>query len=370
MAYVAEWDAGLRIYDVMDPSRPTLLGAQVGPDDVIEDVAISGRHTYLTDRHAGLRVVDVADPAAPTSADWFIGSGISLPVDVHVENDLTYVADSAMGLTIFDVRDLARPVLIGHNPQPVGASIVDVQADTAYVLCPDRLYLLDVSNSRSPHVRSYYKPGPAPLDVSVSESVACLALGEDGLDIVDVSNPDTPRHQGSYTSPTSRVFMSGDTAYVIETSSSLRVLDITNPTAPTPKGALPVVPPFSGKGLWIDGPMAYVTGRNALQIIDVSNPSELQLLGFFQPLSVYVSDVNVSDGLAFLAESMYGLEVVDIGNPSSPTLLCKEPLDKYPTNLCVSGQNVFVAADSGGLWTLRYTRPPYTAVLSPWRRYQ
>jgi alpha-tubulin suppressor-like RCC1 family protein/peptidoglycan/xylan/chitin deacetylase (PgdA/CDA1 family) len=63
-AYVAAGSAGLQIYDVADPSAPTLVG-ECDTLHVASDVAVVGRYAYVADGEAGVTVVDVGDPTEP-----------------------------------------------------------------------------------------------------------------------------------------------------------------------------------------------------------------------------------------------------------------------------------------------------------------
>ena len=62
---------------------------------------MNGTTAYLTDYQKGLNVVDVSDPSNPTKiAQFFDGSHA---YDVEVINNIAYVADRDDGLEIIEV---------------------------------------------------------------------------------------------------------------------------------------------------------------------------------------------------------------------------------------------------------------------------
>ena len=63
-AYVAAYDAGLRVVDVFTPTNPTEVGYYDTPG-YARGVAVAGNYAYVADGGSGLQVVDVSDPERP-----------------------------------------------------------------------------------------------------------------------------------------------------------------------------------------------------------------------------------------------------------------------------------------------------------------
>jgi hypothetical protein len=98
-AYVADADSGLRVIDVSIPSNPTEVGYCDTPDDA-RDVAVSGSYAYVADGTAGLRVIDVSSPSNPTEVGYYDTPDIA--VGVAVSGYYAYVADFRAGLQIYE----------------------------------------------------------------------------------------------------------------------------------------------------------------------------------------------------------------------------------------------------------------------------
>ncbi len=129
----------------------------------------------------------------------------------------------------------------------------------------------------------------SPQSVYVSGNYAyVVSSNSSSLEILDISNPAAPVHKGSITDGTggallnypSSLYVSGNYAYVASANSNaLEIVDVSNPVAPVHKGSI-----TSGAGgallnvtisVYVSGNYAYVAsyGSNALEIIDISNPA-------------------------------------------------------------------------------------------------
>ncbi len=88
----------LKIIDPTDLPEVLFLSTLITPG-VINDVAYDGRYAYVADGEAGLRVIDLADPSKPREIFAFDTTGNA--VAVAVDGDWVYLADQAGGILIF-----------------------------------------------------------------------------------------------------------------------------------------------------------------------------------------------------------------------------------------------------------------------------
>lgn len=118
-------------------------------------------------------------------------------------------------------------------------------------------------------------------------------------------------------------------------------------------GAVAAEPPWNLKPLgriggwcWavqVVGPYAYLVEGGNLTILYISNPSLPLPVGHFSPADFRFTDVEVSDGLAYVVGralvGSHGLQILDVSAPRSPRIR-----SFYPTP--VTAQGVYV---TGGL---------------------
>jgi hypothetical protein len=274
-------------------------------------------YAYVAAGVAGLRVVDVSDPVAPVETGLYDTPGGAVAVAVHSygasrrteqqaplrdsiaggPGDLyAYVADGDAGLRVVDVSDPAAPAEVGSYDTPGKAWDVVVASGPggtlAYVADLDvsgvnnGLRIIDVSDPAAPTQVGSYSAGGAcwTWGVAVVDNYAYIANFGCGLRIVDVSDPTAPAEVGVWygVDPIS-VTVAGKYAYVGAVSGyGLRVLNVSDPVAPTEVGFYSALGQ-AGDMVVVDrpgGPLAYV----------VDNGGGLYILRFY-PYQVYLPAV-------------------------------------------------------------------------------
>jgi hypothetical protein len=181
-AYVADWDAGLRVIDVSNPSNPREVGYFVTPG-LAWGVYVSGNYAYVADGGAGLRVIDVSNPSNPREVGYFDTPGLAY--GVYVSGNYAYVADGLAGLRVIDVSNPSNPREVGYFDTPGYAFGVYVSGNYAYVADWDAgLRVIDVSNPSNPREVGYFDTPGLAYGVYVSGNYAYVADGEAGLFIL------------------------------------------------------------------------------------------------------------------------------------------------------------------------------------------
>ncbi len=180
-AYVGA-NTALWIYDVSDPSNPAQVG-QVNLTYNVNGVAVSGNFAYLANDLDGLRIYNVANPAKPTIVAHVVPPSNTSGESVAVSGNLAYLASTDIGLSIYDVSNPAKPVLLG-SAQESNADCVAVSGHYAFLACyPDGLLIYDVSDPTNPVTLAAAPEDPTGLAyaVAVSGNYAYVANGESGL---------------------------------------------------------------------------------------------------------------------------------------------------------------------------------------------
>jgi hypothetical protein len=110
--------------------------------------------------------------------------------------------------------------------------------------------------------------------------------------------------------------------------------------------------PGQANNVAVSGNLAYIAdGEGGLRVVDVSNPAAPQPRGFFDDCCA--NAVAVLGNVAYLA-SYAGVRVIDVSNPANPQLRTSFSLPPVDTqSIAVSGGLIFVAGDVGQLFILR-----------------
>ena len=329
-AYVAKGgDGGLTIYDVTDPTKPTVLGQY--PTENVNSVLVSGNTAYLASGY-GLSIIDVSDPARPRSLGWYSIDPRVQAVHVTVIGTVAYVATQAATL-LLDVSDLASPRLL-FEYSGGGYRDVAVVGNRAYLAFSWGFKVLDVSDPANPVWLGQCSTGPgSPYGLSVVGStvyVACAGTWDfwdgyigAGLMVVDVSDLVNPHVLGTYTtySDARKVRVAGSLAYVAD-DSGLEVFDISNPANILRLGGN-MVP---ATDVVLDGGTIYAAdGSNGVVILGRASvsrpPTDLNLsatqVGENQPVGTVVggfTSIDPNDGDIFTYSLVSGSGSEDNGS--------------------------------------------------------
>ncbi len=281
-AYASALNGGVNIFDVSEPSAPTLVGhvdAYSRDVDILEtgDRTIAVTAAGWTNVH----VIDVTDPADP----WLIESvdlgTITHNIAVVQDEDLVY--NSRSGPSGIDIIDLSDP----DNPEVVkvwrqgGVTCHDIavypDADRAYCAGLSETYIMDIEDPLNPEVLT--------------------TIDEDQIDL----------HHWALASPDQETVIIGDE-------------DFSEP---------------DGCGEAIDTPVANVGAENgALWFYDVSLPTEPVRKG---TVGMPGGDDGwctshfgeIIDGAPLLAVGWYtaGVSIIDWGDPGLPRIVDHLDLD-------------------------------------------
>jgi len=243
-----------------------------------------------------------------------VGAGCFLGVILFVTLLVLLQASSDAGTPA-----AAAPVIVSDHAdvkQPLTQSPREVRCNAAEGSSVEMM----VSQAQGSNVEliGSYNTSSSVYAVSVVGNTAYVG-SQNGLLIIDVSNPISPTLLGSYntTSKVEDVSVVGNLAYVVD-GGGLVIIDVSDPADPIFLGYYEHY--TVALGVDVSGSRAYVTGfEEDLGIVDVSDPANPSQLGYWAGASG-ASDVSVVGNLAYLA-AYAGLQIIDVSDPSTPSLL-------------------------------------------------
>nr|WP_319375094.1 PGF-pre-PGF domain-containing protein [uncultured Methanoregula sp.] len=340
-----------------------------GPNSVY----VVGNYAYVVSTSSNaLEIVNISNPAYPVHTGSISNGGgggsgalLDTPWSVYVSGNYAYVASyGSSALEIVNISNPESPTHTGSIADGGGGgsgallnnpTSVYVVGNYAYVASDtsNALEIVNISNPESPtHTGSIADGGGGgsgallthPYSVYVVGNYAYVASkGSNALEIVNISDPADPTHEGSIEDGSSSgtgvmldnpysVYVVGNYAYVTSSgSSALEIVDISNPASPSHAANFPdgtggarMSTPY---GVYVSGNYAYVTsyGNSALEIVDISSPTSPSHAANFPDgaggaLLSTPNGVYISGDYAYVASAGSGaLEIVNISNPASPT---------------------------------------------------
>lgn len=259
---------------------------------------------------------------------------------------------------------------------PGSANSVAVSGNYAYVAAGAAgLQVVDVSNRQTPVVIGALDTAGDAKDIKVVGNVAYVADGSSGLCIIDVSNPVSPLLLGVVNVPGGAhdVAVSMGRAYVAADAAGLQIFDVNNPAAPFPLGTLAT--PARARGVDVSGAVAVIAldaaggADGTIAVADVSNPSAPQSISSVT-LQGIPNDLLVRDRMAYVAkDSGASMEVVDFSTPTRPLIVKSDSLGVQTADVAAFGRFAFLAAFPFFLGSLIFdlndpSRPLYSGSLT------
>jgi hypothetical protein len=404
-------NGALEVLDISNPATPNLLGRYVTSNHT-QGVAVSGDYAYVGDGQAGLHVINVANPAKPERVGTFTSTAYINPsiiggyvdgafTSVTVVSNHCYAAEFFLhfshgvwplgsSVQIIDISDPSDPKRVGSarigeyddsRPYEFGSHAQGMVLSGKHLFVAGSKAGLQVMDIRSPapsQVVGDYNPGSAGPGMAISGNYLYLAAQRrwtgsnfigGGVEVIDIGNPANPHFSGAYTNDDfSEIAVSGANACVVAGSSSLRLLDISDPINPKPVGT------YNAGALFVKvalaGNYAYVTatpnsGRGGLHVIDISNRASPQPAGRYDSggyafgLVLSGRYVYMSQGprLSGTSNVLGGLQIIDINSPANP-----QPVGAYATSgwgrgVAIAGNYAYLAGEGIGLHVIDISNP-------------
>lgn len=246
----------------------------------------------------------------------------------------------------------SRPLL-----PPVAAELIGQIGGATYALAASgpyvylgvgpRVLVLDVANPAAPQQIGQSAALPAVVqDVRLSGSLLIVALGEAGVQVLDVSTPAAPTLAGKLdtSGDIRRLALAPGRIYATDSTGSLQIIGLTDADHLSWLGA------YLGQARHVAaaGSMVYLLRGTSMLLLDAANPANPALVGIYQS-TAYLEAVTVVNGLAYLAAGADGLEIVNVTNPAAPARSSHLLTPGASKAIAVDGAFAYLAADQEGL---------------------
>ncbi len=200
--YLYAADNGVSVFSLSDPAAPSFLNRVSYNSSQIRDLRVHSNFVYCADFDRlstnRLRILDISNPASPRHV---FGTNISdIAKGIDVRGNYAYLAAGTNGLLIFDIITKTNAVLRASYARATdpNAGAVSVSGDYAYVLDnKDVLQIINISNLDDLRCTVLDLGAIGAERLRVQEPYVYIAFnnwgsGQNGLWVVDVSDPDNP----------------------------------------------------------------------------------------------------------------------------------------------------------------------------------
>lgn len=271
---------------------------------------------YIYTRDSRLQFVDVSNPSSPVS----IGVSPIAPEslrDVAVSGDLA-VARTATGFRVFNIQNPAAATQIAAVTTPAAPQRIALSGNLLVVGAGSTLYVYNLATPAAPVLAGSVASGATSVrDIVARGTLAYFTYANGftavGVRIMDFSNPAAPTLRGTVTGfgYAQGIDLSGNHALIADYNArSLVSVNIANPDAPAIAATLPV--PETPMWVATSGNLLFVNCNipSRLRIYDITSPASPALLSNFDTAPLFLSDTPLvaNDTMALaggLGSTMY-----------------------------------------------------------------
>ncbi|MHA1968789.1 MAG: LVIVD repeat-containing protein [Candidatus Hodarchaeales archaeon] len=287
-------------------------------------------------------------------------------VDIKVINNILFVLDAFHGLTTYNISDPAHPSQLGHfSDSDTFVHSIVIFDECAYVSdYEDGLEIVDISDPTDLKIIGRYKPdisSPATsIDAYFSNNLVFLASQSRGLEILNCSNPSNPIIIGTYydNHRIIRVYSLENLVFISEAHNGFKILNITN-------GACSEIFQFtdsvSYQDFEVQNDLLYTTDMNfGIQVFNISALSNIVKIGEYNSGRAHGIFLENKNGKVFIYVSTWdkGLQVFDVSNPKNIIFLTQYNDGGDAYHVAVNDELVFVAEFKAGLKILKIISSP------------
>jgi hypothetical protein len=337
----------LYTFDISDPDNIVMVDDYSQTPAKYRYVSKSGRYLYINDYNYGIRIFDVNDPSKPHYVGGTVTAGEGHWVWANEEGTYAYLAQSFGGsIYAIDITNNAHPQVVG-KPYWDGewlsyTNLLLGKGDILYLPQSYAVTMVDYQDINNP-VKIGEVPGvPGPLGMTIQGNYIYINYTSPGandiklLGVFDISNPSDPLLISETTLPTINVHtrlpisIENNYAFVTNTKDKkLLILDVSDPALPVLISNFEITEQPEGFQGWYEGNIiackgySYVIGKqggeDGFHIIDVRNPANPSYVSFIST-GGWPENFLVYNNLLILG--LYSsTHVYDISAPSTPSMI-------------------------------------------------
>ncbi|MBN2363363.1 T9SS type A sorting domain-containing protein [candidate division WOR-3 bacterium] len=328
---------------VSTPEGAFTLTGQYDTPGWSRDVFVRDNYAYVADYDMGLRIIDVSNPSNPQEIGFCSTPGYAF--GVFVKDNYAYIScDVYDYFCIVDISNPSNPVITSYTQIFGSGYNVFVSGNYAYLAVGDYLgglYIYNVSNPYEPAMTGYYWTYSS-IGVYVVDNIALLAAGY--LFTIDVTNPNNPvpldSYYDNYNEYAYDVCCEGNYAYC--------TFDYGNKTSEENDALFYSKLPKSNNS-------ECLVSNGGLRIIDIADPANIQLAGYVNT-SMDAFGVSVNDGYAFTTGWINGgIQAVNVINPLNPFLAGSYNTQGEARDVFCYDNYIFLADGQSGLKIFQYS---------------
>ncbi len=355
--YVACSSQGVQIVDTR-LIEPINVMASVNTPYTAFALVLDGQWIYIADYRGGLQVVDSSDPDDLKIVATLPTHKASMAL--VKAGDMVFMALAGNGILGIDVSNPLQPKLVNHFVPDVSVSDLAARDSTLFVSTfKKQLLKIDISDPWRPTVVASVDLPGRPLRIALAGEDVFVAAEKAGLLVVRFTPGQPGRLIGSLTRPWPMedfsqaldIAVHGDIAYLVQGEQGLQIIDISQPKKPKEVALIPL--PAQGLSIQLSETYAVVATRwKGYFFIDISRPGNPYLAANIR-LPNGNKGFRVDEDRLYVPAHASGVNVVPlpvkdsvVAGSSEFSLIFEKPQFAGWYDLSVSSGKEFVRSDT------------------------
>ena len=307
---------GLHIYDISNPYQPLHI-SDWDSGYFHTGISVLNKLICLSGAGVGLEIVDLTIYSNPTFiSKWNDSTGTAKGVYASIINEdkIAFLANDNSGLEIINFTDVHNPTKIGEYNGLTNVVDVVVETNTAFLCSDDGIAILDVSDPTSPIELDIYSSDGDCTDIAVNDNLAIFTDFYKGIKLLDISNLNDVQLLSQFfdNGQAKKITIKDDLAFVVD-------------------------------------------GQAGLEIFNISNPGKLDKIGQYNEPPLVSTDVMIQNDVAVLSAAMDGVIFLNISDPTNPIVINTYDVDFSFQTVLIKDELVYLGANNQSIIVLNIT---------------
>ncbi|MHA1186282.1 MAG: hypothetical protein ACTSSK_05320 [Candidatus Heimdallarchaeota archaeon] len=284
------------------------------------DVCYDEETAFVACGTNGMVVVNVSNPSSLSIIDTKSGAMYDVQ-RITISDHIAYLSMNNHGFTIFNVTDPNDIVVWVEEYDLTTVNHIEVFDETFYVARDSGIEIFNHSSEGSPAPKGTYSGGEDYLETCINENILFIADGRNGVDILNVTNENTPGFVANIEAPFDgwiwSITFKDNYIYIVDAPNGLKVYNVTDASNPIKVLEYGIV--GYAFDLTVDDDVAYISNGNiTLSTVDVADSNNPFGLGQWDGYT-FTTQIEYYGGYIFVLD-MLGILVFDVTDPSNPEL--------------------------------------------------
>jgi hypothetical protein len=184
-AYVCDQTEGVVIIDITQPAQSNLIG-EIKKGNTNYSMVPQNNTAFVANAGNGVQCIDISQPDNPKIKATV--NSLDYARDVYIQGSYMYVADDTYGLKIYNLTGEITNQVVGELSLFCGPTHVRVLDNTAYLVCTDKVYLIDVSDKQHPTQMDEIQVSAQINDMAIVSNTLFIASNK-GVKRYNISSP-------------------------------------------------------------------------------------------------------------------------------------------------------------------------------------